>query len=190
MKQILKKIFAFKLALFGLLFSVSLVYAAVKNADGIWQVNPGDPISSTNINENFNTLMGLIKDLQKNQVPSKAIMPFYSNCPANWVIADGSNGTPDLRGQFLRGLNDFGSGIRNDGKQDPNGEGRTLGSWQGDELKSHNHNHNTFAGIHYVYGSSGAHNGRWIDVATGTTTSTGGSETRSKNVGLIFCMKQ
>jgi len=42
-------------------------------------------------------------------------------CPTGWVAADGTNGTPDLRGEFIRGM-DNGRGI-----DTPTG-GRTLGS--------------------------------------------------------------
>lgn len=45
------------------------------------------------------------QELQKHLVPPKAIMPFYAEtCPDGWVLADGQNGTPDLRGEFVRGL--------------------------------------------------------------------------------------
>ncbi|VGO12915.1 hypothetical protein PDESU_01469 [Pontiella desulfatans] len=50
---------------------------------------------------------------------------------------DGSNGVgtdfnvPDMRGQFLRGLNQG----RSDGKQDPDGGGRSVGSYQVDALQ-------------------------------------------------------
>jgi len=187
-----KKLMQIKLnSLVLILAGTMVVYAAAKNADGLWTWSGGDTISSSQMNENFQTLMNRIKDLEKAQVPTKAIMAFYSACPANWVAADGSNGTPDLRGQFVRGLNDFGNGARGDGKQDPDGEGRTLGSWQEDELKSHTH------GEHYLY-----HNGKYTSGSdygyadnrnTGTKAlfnNVGGNETRSKNIGLIYCMKQ
>ena len=43
-----------------------------------------------------------------------------SSCPTGWTLANGSSGTPDLRGEFIRGL-DSGRGVD---------AGRTLGSWQ------------------------------------------------------------
>lgn len=40
----------------------------------------------------------------RNIVPSTAIMAFYSKeCPTGWLLADGQNKTPDLRGEFIRG---------------------------------------------------------------------------------------
>jgi hypothetical protein len=45
---------------------------------------------------------------------------FTSSCPTGWVTADGTNGTPDLRWEFIRWL-DNGRGVDS---------GRSLGSWQ------------------------------------------------------------
>ncbi len=37
--------------------------------------------------------------------PSWAVMAFYlSSCPTWWIVADWTNGTPDLRGEFIRWL--------------------------------------------------------------------------------------
>lgn len=55
-------------------------------------------------------------------VPPSAVMAFNSTaCPTNWSPADGTGGRPDLRGQFIRGLNTFDNGatVRSDGNQDP-----------------------------------------------------------------------
>jgi hypothetical protein len=52
-----------------------------------------------------------------------------SSCPTGWQIADGTSGSPDLRGTVVRGL-DSGRGL------DP---GRTLASFQSDSFASHNH---------------------------------------------------
>lgn len=49
-----------------------------------------------------------------------------SSCPSGWITADGTNGTPDLRGEFIRGL-DSGRGVDS---------GRTLGSSQGQGVQS------------------------------------------------------
>ena len=38
-------------------------------------------------------------------VPPNSVMAFYrADCPAGWKAADGTNSTPDLRGQFIRAL--------------------------------------------------------------------------------------
>lgn len=43
-------------------------------------------------------------------LPAGAILPWYSRegtVPEGWAICDGSNGTPDLRKKFLRGVSSF-----------------------------------------------------------------------------------
>lgn len=88
---------------------------------------------------------------------------------------------PDLRGEFVRGWDD-GRGVD---------AGRTLGSAQADEFKSHTHgtqyDDRTPSGIDYN-GSRSEIGG----VGTGwnyQTTATGGTETRPRNVALLACIK-
>jgi hypothetical protein len=112
-------------------------------------------------------------------LPVGSVMPFnLSACPSGWVAADGTGGTPDLRGEFIRGL-DSGRGIDT---------GRVLGSAQIDMFKSHTHNSS-------VYGPGGAaaylastYNS-YFDATTQVTGATGGTETRPRNVALLYCMK-
>lgn len=86
---------------------------------------------------------------------------------------------PDLRGEFIRVFDD-GRGIDS---------GRTLGSQQADELKSHTHVQH--------YGSNGSTSGGFANGATGTdsgvttvtTSATGGTETRPRNISLLACIK-
>lgn len=86
---------------------------------------------------------------------------------------------PDLRGEFIRGF-DAGRGVDN---------GRTFGSWQVDEFKSHNH------GFPHKYISTLSTGG-----GQGTTTSsagstpayvlnTGGTETRPRNIAMNYIIK-
>jgi len=92
---------------------------------------------------------------------------------------------PDLRGEFIRGW-DNGRGVD---------AGRALGSWQVDAFRSHMHQLNywawadgTGAGLHnYVkpVDPSGAISG----VSNVGTYSTGDTETRPRNVALMFCIK-
>lgn len=115
-------------------------------------------------------------------VPTGAIMAFsLSACPTGWALADGTSGTPDLRGVFIRGL-DNGRGL------DP---ARTLGSYQLDDLKAHTHTYhdmvynNSIDGVDSVTTYSDEHHDE-----TRNTGSTGGTETRPKNVAFIYCIKQ
>lgn len=128
---------------------------------------------------------------------------FYSasTCPAGWLEADGTaisrttyaglfaymsttfgsgDGTttfnlPDMRGYFTRGW-DHGSGV------DP---GRTFGSTQADDFKSHTHG--------YGGGSGTTAGAAFTSATTRTTTNatdaTGGTETRPKNVALLPCVR-
>lgn len=77
---------------------------------------------------------------------------------------------PDMRANFIRGL-DAGAGVDT---------GRTNGSYQADELKSHTH---TFAPGTSVAGSNTTFYGAAtpINDGGGTTSATGGTETRPKN---------
>jgi microcystin-dependent protein len=83
---------------------------------------------------------------------------------------------PDLRGQFIRGF-DNGRGVDT---------GRSFGSTQTDDLKSHTHPISVMTGsVQYSNGGTAfpALNG------SSTTGSTGGTETRPRNTALIFCIK-
>lgn len=81
---------------------------------------------------------------------------------------------PDLRGVALRGR-DAGKGL------DVDGASRIVGSYQADELKSHNHsvtmnNAGNYAGNYFGATPSAG--------VTATTNSTGGTETRMKNIAV------
>jgi microcystin-dependent protein len=137
------------------------------------------------------------------QTPSGAVMPFaMSSVPSGWLecngaavsrstysslfsaigttygVGDGSStfNVPDMRGEFPRGW-DNSRGIDS---------GRGIGTSQADEIKSHTHtfttNSGTGAGGVPLQGVSSA-------VATVTTSSTGGAETRPRNVALMYCVK-
>ncbi len=92
---------------------------------------------------------------------------------------DGSTtfNVPDLRGEFIRGWDD-GRGVDS---------GRTFGTAQADELKSHNHTVTTLGGASAVRPEDvGAGN---VGSKTSTTSSTGGNETRPRNIALLYCIK-
>ena len=164
-----------------LVFALTVIVTWIAYA-AISHVNSGDTLTSTTFNQVIDAT-----------VPSSAIMAFnLTICPTWWTQADGNNGAPDLRWQFLRWLNTFdnGSTTRSDGNEDPDWWSRVLGSYQADELKSHNHNFGTYtrwygsdSSISFPSGSTSGPDGTMV------TASTGGTETRGKNVAVIFCVK-
>lgn len=82
---------------------------------------------------------------------------------------------PDLRGEFLRGLDD-GRGVD---------AGRTIGSAQSDDFKSHTHG--GAYGRSDVGGSTGPTSG---SAGWGVAIpNTGGAETRPRNVAQLACIK-
>lgn len=82
---------------------------------------------------------------------------------------------PDGRGEFVRGWDD-GRGVDS---------GRTIGSFQADELKSHTHT------VPIANGGPGASNasGYYSTAANTTSSATGGAETRPRNVAELACIK-
>ncbi len=138
-------------------------------------------------------------------VPTGAVLHFaIVNAPSGWLVCDGSSvsrtiyknlfekiGTifgagdgsttfnlPDLRAEFIRGWD------KNRGIDD----GRTFGSIQADELKSHNHR-----SLANGQANHGGHNtGFWVNSANYGITKTGltgGDETRPRNIALLPCIK-
>lgn len=114
--------------------------------------------------------------------PAGAVMAFnLATCPTGWIAADGTNSTPDLRGEFVRGL-DSGRGVDS---------GRTLASSQTDDLKSHTHSTVQMIGNNNIDGvdSTTTHSGEHHNEPR-QTGATGGNETRPRNVALLYCIKQ
>ena len=96
-------------------------------------------------------------------------------------VGDGSTtfNLPDLRGEFVRGFDD-GRGVDT---------GRTLGSCQGEALKSHNHLCATYNGVTGSYETAYTTGGYDYGDEAPPTTSTGDTETRPRNVALLACIK-
>lgn len=82
---------------------------------------------------------------------------------------------PDLRGYFPRGWDD-GRGID---------ASRIFGSLQNDELKAHSHTISNFD----LTGTSSGGASTWRLGGSTSTNATGGTETRPKNIALLYCIK-
>lgn len=103
----------------------------------------------------------------------------FANIGVLYGSASGSTFyVPDLRGEFIRGLDD-GRGIDT---------GRAIGSAQSDALKAHTH---TVAGnlVADVVAGAGYNVRRSNTSGTETSSSTGGTETRPRNVAMMYCIK-
>ena len=140
-------------------------------------------------------------------VPSGMIMPFAgSAAPSGWLKANGvlvsrstyaalytAIGTtygagdgsttfalPDLRGEFIRGWDD-GRGVD---------ASRAIGTAQSDDFKSHTHNYSTTgaSGSNLTGGASNIYDGVRT-LATSAAPATGGTETRPRNIALLYCIK-
>lgn len=132
-------------------------------------------------------------DLVQHAVPSKSVMAFYDTvCPAWWIPADGTNSTPDLRWEFIRWFDNWRWIDLS----------RNFGSLQLDSLQDHDH---------YISWENA-----WLDnvvsfqdtnvdgqYASNAWTNRGdtyiyvrfvkngrvSTETRPRNVALLYCMK-
>ncbi len=116
-------------------------------------------------------------------IPVGAIMAFdLTACPDGWVTADGTAGTIDARGVFLRGL-DKGA------NKDVDGLNRAVGSYQADQFKNHSHTY-SFENVTQAirHGDSGNMTAAYSSVPA-NTSSAGGNETRPKNVAVLYCQK-
>lgn len=138
--------------------------------------------------------------------PSGAVLPFArSTAPSGWLVCDGSAvsrsaypslwaaigaifgagdgattfNLPDLRGEFVRGW-DAGRGAD---------LWRTFGSFQADDFRAHTHQiygdaRSNFDGGGRVPTVGGVGFEAWVE-----TQASGGSETRPRNVALLYCIK-
>jgi microcystin-dependent protein len=139
-------------------------------------------------------------------VPAGAVLPFAQNsAPDGWLKCNGAavsrttyatlfaaigetygagDGSttfllPDLRGEFVRGWDDA-RGVD---------AGRAIGSTQADDFKAHNHD------IPVGYGGSYTNDRLRRHEATSNTgtftamANTGGTDTRPRNVALLYCIK-
>lgn len=112
-----------------------------------------------------------------------------SAAPSGWLECNGQSTTgypnlisiygatlPDLRGEFVRGW-DHGRDVD---------AGRALKSAQGQDIQPHTHTYNTKSGTAVQSGSTTA---CWVGSATANTGSAGTTETRPRNVALMYIVK-
>ncbi|MBE7439797.1 MAG: tail fiber protein [Spirochaetales bacterium] len=157
-------------------------------AQSINTFTSGEVVSASKINANFQMA-----------APEGAIMAFYlSACPDGWILADGTNSTPDLRGRFVRGRDPGNATSR-----DPDGA-RTEGAAQDDAFQGHwhdlyGHDGDVGPGPPYIprniAGTNATNNVFDAGVRAPRTDGTNGTprtanETRPKNVALTFCMRK
>lgn len=111
-------------------------------------------------------------------VSRSAYSALFAAIGVTFGAGDGSTtfNVPDLRGEFVRGLDDS-RGVDS---------GRVLGSTQGDAFKAHNHA--SFNREISPTTVAGPGNPGWYPLST-TTQSVGGSETRPRNIALLACIK-
>ena len=87
---------------------------------------------------------------------------------------------PDLRGEFLRGWRDDKTGVDS---------GRVFGSTQLDEFKSHDHSAPAGPADTSGQGTNFGGGNRTQETGTYATNGSGGTETRPRNVAILYCIK-
>lgn len=117
-------------------------------------------------------------------VSRTAYADLYAAIGTRFGAGDGINtfNLPDLRGEFIRGWDD-GRGIDS---------GRALGSAQGQLIESHDHGMDPYKPINANVLQPVASGAELSSVGVGNTVRTkptGGSETRPRNVALLYCIK-
>ena len=153
---------------------------------------------------NFNNSLNNIS-----AIPAAAIMTFYRTAaPTGWLICNGvtiPNGTgtvqgqtanfaalyaltgatvPDLRGLFVRSFDERAAA---NGSRDPDRNGGGFGAYQTDAYKAHTHG---YTGAERTNASVSGYTGNGLYVSKDkNTSSVGGTETRPKNIALLYCIK-
>lgn len=160
------------------------------------QLSQGTLAQSSQVNGNFAQLVSdgnaakasiqsALSGVTGSGLPHGAVVMFEAaNCPNGFQIADGSSGSPDVRGLVIRGL-DNGAG------RDPS---RVLASIQGDAIANHAHGGNGGLGSYVTVGQGGGSQGSAITTANvgaiPVAAQTGGlTETRVDAVILLECYR-
>jgi microcystin-dependent protein len=167
---------------------------------------PGDPTiplhaaTKQYVDAALNPLAGAVMGFARSTAPSgwlkangaavsrTAYASLFSAIGTTFGAGDGSTtfNLPDLRGEFVRGWDD-GRGVD---------VSRTLGSSQLDDFKSHTHNLSLIASLPVNNTTVSREplltentNQYLASNAPGYVIATGGTETRPRNVALLFCIK-
>lgn len=144
------------------------------------------PVSQNREANGFSPPVGLSVN-----APTGAVMMYYidilPNFPINisgslWYLCDGNNGTPDLRGQFIRGWSD-------EVDQEFAGSSPRVNNYQTDEIKSHRHVVTRDLHESVGNGTSFAANQGQSNYAEAHTEHAGGEETRPKNFAMYFIIR-
>ena len=162
-----------------------LTYSAWINITNVSNWQTLDAAMVNNLISNQNDLNSRIS---WTSIPTWFIWSFYlTSCPSWWVIADWTNSTPDLRWAFIRWIN----WIANS-----RDIARTLWDYQADDLKSHNHRLDSSVVQAYSFTPRATNYfapTKWASSTVDnwpTTANVWWTETRPKNIALLFCMKQ
>ena len=173
-------------------------------------------VSTAKILNNSVSLEDLVATVQQALCPPGTIVAYGGQtAPAGWFLCNGvtltrssypalfsaigtsfgssSSNTfnvPDFRGRFLRGR-DWGAGRDPDrttrSAMAPGGAtGDAVGSVQLDAFASHSHNYSTYGGVNAIPYDPGSYP---YPGHSATTSSTGGSETRPRNVYVNYIIK-
>ena len=127
----------------------------------------------------------------------------YAAIGTTWGSGDGATtfNVPDLRGTFLRGTGTNGTGSSS------GAVGPAVGTYAADTYLNHNHTASDAghthgytvvtstsqatggSGSNYFNGAGGSTTGTGYASITVATSTTGGTETKPKNYGVLFCVK-
>jgi microcystin-dependent protein len=172
--------------------SLSIMEAYI---NGSWSPVGGIPIGGI-LSMSYGTVPTGFLEANGAAVSMSAYANLYAAIGTMYGPGDGSTtfNLPDYRGYFLRGWDD-GRGIDS---------GRTLGSTQADIYGAHNHSYTDPGHAHISWASQstfpdGDRSRRALNIRGDTWTSTsvtgitinssGGTETRPKNMSVMFCIK-
>jgi microcystin-dependent protein len=119
-------------------------------------------------------------------VSRSAYAALFAAIGTTFGVGDGSTtfNVPDLRGEFMRGWDDS-RGVDTS---------RAFGSAQADDFKSHTHTFTDYFNTTFsVFSNTGwAAGNRWAYTSANVTDAaptTGGTETRPRNIALLACIK-